>query len=416
MNPAAKAFTRKIESGRADFWKAGRPRLARLDLELTERCNNDCVHCSINLPAGDDEARRRESTTAEIKNILAEAASLGCLSVRFTGGEPLLREDFEEIYMAARKLGLRVRIFTNATLVTPRLAAVLKKVPPLEKMEVSVYAMTGETSEKVTGNAGSYEKSRRGIDLLLGHGIPFVIKGAVLPDTKGEMDRFEAWAGELAGADWRPSYAVLFDLRSRRDNGAKNDRIRALRVGPREYVRLESRRGKSHADELRAFVARFAGTSGDRLFTCLSDTGSIDAYGRFQVCLLLRHPETVFDLKKGSLRKAVEKFLPKVREIRTADPAYLERCGRCFLKALCLQCPAKSWAEHGTLDTPVEYFCGITHAQAISIGVVREGEKAWAVADWRARVEQLAASSTGRETARTEGREECSGEESWTIR
>jgi radical SAM protein with 4Fe4S-binding SPASM domain len=407
MSPAAKAFTRKVMSGRADFWKAGRPRLARLDLELTERCNNACVHCSINLPAGDDDARRRESTTAEIKNILAEAASLGCLSVRFTGGEPLLREDFEELYMAARKLGLRVMIFTNATLVTPRLAAVLKKVPPLEKMEVSVYGMTVETSEKVTGNPGSHAASRRGIGLLLGHGIPFVVKGTVLPPTRGELDRFEAWARELPGADGRPSCAGLFDLRSRRDNGAKNDRIRQLRIGPWEYIELESRRGERHADGLREFVARFAGTSGDRLFACLSDTGSIDAYGRFQVCLLLRHPETVFDLKQGSLRKAVEQFLPKVREMRAADPAYLERCGRCFLKALCLQCPARSWAEHGTLDTPVEYFCGITHAQAVSIGVIKEGEKAWAVTDWRARVERLAASSKNRGTARTEGHKEC---------
>jgi radical SAM protein with 4Fe4S-binding SPASM domain len=407
MSPAAEVFTRKVRSDRADFWKAGRPRLARLDLELTERCNNDCVHCSINLPARDDDARRRESTAAEIKDILAEAASLGCLSVRFTGGEPLLREDFEEIYVAARKLGLRVRIFTNATLVTPRLAAVLKKVPPLEKMEVSVYGMTNETSEQVTRNPGSHEASRRGIGLLLGHGIPFVVKGVVLPPTKSEMDRFEAWARELPGADGRLSYAVLFDLRSRRDDGAKNDRIRELRVGPREYVELESRRGESHADELRRFVARFAGTSGDRLFACLSDTGSIDAYGRFQVCLLLRHPATVFDLKKGSLRKAVEEFLPKVREMRAADPAYLDRCGRCFLKALCLQCPARSWAEHGTLDTPVEYFCGITHAQAVSIGIIKEGEKVWAVTDWRARVERPAASPKKRGTARTEGRGKC---------
>jgi len=407
MSPAAKAFTRKIESGRADLWKAGRPPLARLDIELTERCNNNCVHCSINLPAGDDNARRRESTAAEIKNILSEAASLGCLSVRFTGGEPLLREDFEEIYMAARKLGLRTRIFTNATLITPRLAAALKKVPPLEKMEVSVYGMTSEASERVTGNPGSYEKSRRGIGLLLGHGIPFVVKGVVLPDTKDEMDRFEAWARELPGADGPPSYAVLFDLRSRRDDEAKNGRIRELRIGPGEYLNLESRLRKSHAAELGGFVTRFAGTSGDRLFGCLADTGSMDAYGRFQVCLLLRHPETVFDLKKGSLRNAVEEFLPRVREMRASDPAYLGRCGRCFLKALCLQCPARSWAEHGTIDTPVEYFCAITHAQAVSIGVIREGEKAWAVADWRARVGRLTAWPKDRETARTEGREEC---------
>ena len=41
-----------------------------LDLELTERCNNDCIHCCINLPADDARAQQRELSTAEVKDIL----------------------------------------------------------------------------------------------------------------------------------------------------------------------------------------------------------------------------------------------------------------------------------------------------------------------------------------------------------
>ena len=73
----------------------------------------------------------------------------------------------------------------------------------------------------------------------------------------------------------------------------------------------------------------------------------------------------------------------------------MRRCGRCFLKALCLQCPAKAWAEHGTLDTPVDYLCEITHAQAVGLGLLVEGERAWDVADWKDRVARIAAA--GRE-------------------
>jgi len=416
MSAAEKAFARKIPTGQAAIWKAGRPRLARLDIELTERCNNDCLHCSVNLPAGDGEARDRESTASEVKDILAEAASLGCLSVRFTGGEPLLREDFEELYLAARKLGLRVRIFTNATLITPRLAEVLEKIPPLEKMEVSVYGMTAESSASVTGNPATFEAARRGIALLLSRGVPFVVKGAVLPATKDETDRFEAWTREIPGMTGPPSYAMLFDLRSRRDQEAKNARIRALRLDPAEYIRMESRLGEGRPAELRAFVARFGGCTGDRLFGCLSDAGCIDAYGRFQACLLLRHPDTVYDLKAGSLRAAVEEFLPKVREMKAANPAYLERCGRCFLKSLCLQCPARSWAEHGALDTPVEYFCGITHAQAEWIGILAPGEKAWEVSDGRRRIERPAIRRRNGTETQTNGLAECKGEKTWKAR
>jgi len=410
MTGGGKTFVRKVPSGLSGLWKTGRPLLARLDIELTERCNNHCLHCSVNLPAGDGRARRRELTAADIKAVLEEAASLGCLSVRFTGGEPLLREDFETVYLAARRLGLKVRVFTNATLLTPRLAALFEKTPPLEKMEISIYGMSAGSEAAVTGNPGSHEASRRGINLLVKHGIPFVLKGAILPATKNEMDRFEAWAGEIRGADGPPSYAMLFDLRSRRDDEAKNGQIRRLRLGPMEYSRLAARRGGGHAAELRAFVAKFSGPCGDRLFNCLSDSGSVDAYGRFQVCLTLRHPRTVYDLKKGSLRKAVTEFLPEVREMRSTNPAYLKRCGLCFLKSLCLQCPAKSWAEHGTLDTPVAYFCGIAHAQAVSIGVLKEGEAAWDVDDWPALVDRLAASSPSPGKARSGVPAKCEGE------
>lgn len=405
-----KGFTRKVPSGRAELWKAGRPRLARLDVELTERCNNDCIHCAINRPAGDRNARRRELASGEVRAVLEEAASLGCLSVRFTGGEPLLREDFETIYLDARRLGLRVRIFTNASLVTPRLAALLEKTPPLERMEISVYGMTAATEAAVTRNPSSHEASRRGVELLAGHGVPFVIKGAVLPPTRREMDRFEAWARGAAGLDEPPAFSALFDLRSRRDDEAKNGRIRKLRLTPAEYLRLAARRGEGQSAELRAFVARFSGVSGDRLFTCLADSGCVDAYGGFQVCLALRHPRTVYDLKTGPLTTAVSEFLPEVREMRAADPAYLERCGHCFLKALCLQCPAKSWAEHGTVDTPVEYFCGITHAQAVGIGILREGETAWTVVDWPARVGRLAASAKISRAGRSAVPAACEGD------
>jgi radical SAM protein with 4Fe4S-binding SPASM domain len=383
------SYVKKIPSGEARLWKSGKPLLTRLDIELTERCDNDCLHCSVNRPAGDRAAREREWSPESWKKLLAEAAALGCLVVRLTGGEPLLRDDFEEIYLHARKLGLRVMIFTNATLMTPRLARLLRDVPPLEAVEVSAYGMKKETYEAVTRTPGSFEAFRRGLGLLQEYGVAFIVKGAVLPATREEMDEFEAWAAGLSGQPGRPSYALLFDLRSRRD-GRKNELISSLRMRPDEFVRISRRHGVQAVEEWRDFCGRSGGGRGDRLFTCLPWGGSaaVDPYGQLQFCLGLRHPATIYDLAKGTLREAVTDFLPRVRDMRSAVEAYLERCGRCFLKGLCEQCPAKSWAEHGTLDTPVEYFCGIAHAQAVAAGLLEPGEKAWAVTDETTRAKQ----------------------------
>jgi len=75
-------------------------------MELTDRCDLNCVHCYINQPAGNQQARSKELSTEEIKGILKQAAEAGTLYMTLTGGEVLLRKDFPEIYSYARRLGM----------------------------------------------------------------------------------------------------------------------------------------------------------------------------------------------------------------------------------------------------------------------------------------------------------------------
>jgi radical SAM protein with 4Fe4S-binding SPASM domain len=364
----------------------GRTLLGRLDMELTERCNNNCIHCYINLPF-DDPCKARELSAEKIKAILMEAVDLGCLTVRFTGGEPLLRDDFQEIYLFARKLGLKVLLFTNATLITPELADLFARIPPRKKIEVSVYGMSKKSYEAVTRTPGSFHAAKRGIALLQERGIPFVVKAAVLSPNKGELDEFEAWAVTIPGMEKPPAYSCFFDLRARPGSEEKNDQIRQLRATPEDGIKIISRDRERYLAEMRQFCTRFMKSSGDRLFSCGAGHGAcVDAYGFVQPCMLLRDKEAVYDLRKGTLREALTEFFPKIRGIKSQNSDYLSRCGRCFLKGLCEQCPGKSWMEHGTLDTPVEYLCQVAHVRALDLGLLREGEKAWAVEDWTKRI------------------------------
>jgi radical SAM protein with 4Fe4S-binding SPASM domain len=356
-------------------------------MELTERCNNNCIHCYINIPTDDIKAKEKELSTREIKEILKEAASLGCLTVRFTGGEPLLREDFEELYLFARRLGLKVLIFTNGTLITSQLADLFVRVPPLEKIEVSFYGMNRNSYEAVTRVTGSFEAAWQGINLLLENKIPFVVKSALLPPNKSEINEFEFWASIIPGMDTFPSYSMFFDLRCRRNSRNKNQLIKRLRLTSEEVLKMLTRRKGEYLREMKEFCSKFTRPPGNNLFSCGAGKygGCVDAYGYFQLCMLLRHPATVYNLKNGSLNDAITSFFPKVRTIKAADTEYLDHCARCFLKGLCDQCPAKSWMEHGTLDTPVKYFCEIAHAQARYLGLLKDGETAWEITDWKKR-------------------------------
>jgi len=391
MKPASPSpYAAKVRASHYSLWKDCVPLLGRLDFELTERCNSDCIHCCINLPRDNARARERELKTAEIQEILTEAAALGALSVRFTGGEPLLREDFEDLYLFSRRLGLKVLLFTNARLITPELADLFGRIPPLEKIEITVYGMKRQSYEGVSRVPGSYAEFRRGLDLLLKRGVPFVVKGALLPPNRGEINAFEEWAASLPAMDRPPGYSMFFELRCRHDAPAKNRLIESLRPPLEEWVAMFARRRQSYLQEMREFCGKFIGPPGDRLFVCGAGRAPcVDAYGALQPCLLLRHPETVYDLKNGSLKDALTNFFPHLRQAKATNPDYLARCARCFLKGLCEQCPAKSWAEHGTLDTPVEYLCRVAHVQARDLGLIGSGECAWEVENWKERIKRI---------------------------
>jgi radical SAM protein with 4Fe4S-binding SPASM domain len=353
------------------------PRLPSLDIELTERCDNDCIHCCINLPAGDAAARAREMSTDQVKDVLRQVADLGCLLVRFTGGEPLLRPDFEELYLFARRLGLKVLVYTNARRITPRLADLWAQVPPLVPLEVTVYGMRPGSYEAVSRVPGSFAQFRRGVELLLDRQVPFAVKGALLPPNRAEMDEFEAWARTIPGMDQPPGYSIFFDLRNRRDDPVKNRLIESLRLSPEEGLAILTRDDAQFREEMAQFSKKFMSPSGDRLFACSAGRAvSIDAYGRTQPCLGVRAPELTVDVLTSSLAEALGRF-ETLRDLRATDPEYLRRCARCFLKGLCEQCPAKSWAEHGTLDTPVEYLCRVAQAQARYLGWLDEEEYPW---------------------------------------
>lgn len=368
------------------------PRFRQLSIELTERCNNNCVHCCVNLPENDMNARIRESSEAQVQGILKQAADFGFLQVLFTGGEPLLRPDFEDIYLYARRLGMKVLLFTNGRLITPRLADLFARIPPLIEIEISVYGMHPESYEAVTRVPASFAHFRNGIDLLLERRVPFIVKGTLLPQNRHETGEFETWAKTIPWMAGRPKYAMFFDLRHRRDDPEKNRLIASLRPSSREGLALYLRDAANYRRWTPELAARLLEPSGERLFTCGICEGHgvcVDAYGIFQPCLALRAPELTCSLAKSghgaSLRTALACF-EHLRDLKATNPDYLRRCAACFLKGICEQCPAKSWAAHGTFDTPVEYQCDVTHAMARHMGWLEDGECAWEVNDWVDRI------------------------------
>jgi len=183
-SPDSESFFRSESLPEYALWKSGEEKRIpfSFDLEVTARCNNACRQCYINLGASDPVAKRQELSLVEIQGIVHQAVDLGALWCLVTGGEPLLRQDFSDIYLMLKKQGLLVSVFTNACLVTPEHVKLFQNYPPRD-IEVTVYGISAQTYEKVTRRPGSYDAFRRGLDLLLEGSVKVRLKAMALPLT-----------------------------------------------------------------------------------------------------------------------------------------------------------------------------------------------------------------------------------------
>ncbi|MCK4836631.1 MAG: radical SAM protein [Candidatus Aminicenantes bacterium] len=339
------------------------------DLEITARCNNNCRHCYLNLPAGDSDAQKRELSAEDIEKIAEQAVDLGSLWCLISGGEPLLREDFSDIYMRLKKKGLLVSVFTNACLIKSEHIALFKKFPPRD-IEVTVYGVTEETYESVTRKSGSFAAFRQGFDLLINNDIKVRLKAMALRSNFHELPAIAAFCRKYTMDYFR--FDPLLHLRYDR-NKERNQEIISERLTAEEIVQLEQA-DPDRSDTLIKHCDHFIFTETNNwncqhLFHCGAGNGSftVSPEGFFRLCASLWHPDCIYDLKKGSLTEAWEVFVPQVRGQTSADPEFLTKCRSCPIINLCLWCPAHAYLESGRLDAWSEYFCTVAHARQAAI-------------------------------------------------
>jgi len=321
-------------------------------LELTFRCNLRCVHCYCNVPAHDSHALLKELKTDEIFRILDEVAEAGCFWLLLTGGEVLLRKDFLDIYTYAKKKGFLITLFTNGTLLTPDIADYLAEWPPFV-VEMTLYGATQATHEKITRVPGSFDRCKKGIELLLDRRVPLALKTMVMTLNCDELPEIKAYA-EAVGVRFR------FDplLNPRLDGSKEPCRFR---LSPHAVLKLDladEKRAKAWQDFCHRAIRPF---ESDHLFVCGAgvSTFHIDPYARMSPCEMTRFKS--FDLRSGPFKKGWQSFVSDFLNLR-APKDY--PCNRCALISLCEQCPGWAWLENGRLRDPVDYLCRIAHLRA----------------------------------------------------
>jgi radical SAM protein with 4Fe4S-binding SPASM domain len=331
---------------------ASYPRLPlKGSLDLTYRCGNDCRHCWLRLPAGSAGATN-ELTLEEIRRIADEARSLGCREWTISGGEPMLRPDFAEIFELLTSRSARYTLVTNGKLVTPGIARLLKR--PGAKL-VSLYGATAAVHDRVTRTSGSFEALERGISLLREAKAGFTVQIVPMKSNIGDLEAMirlaESWS-----PDWRFGAAWL--RLSANGDPLRNREIAAERLDPDDVARLDPlplpAAGTARRD------AACPEPRGTGLYAeCLAARRSfhIDPYGGLSFCDLVKDPALRIDLRTTSFADAWNEALPALAAAVQAGPEYHERCGRCEYRTECRWCPVYAYLEHRDHSAPVDYLC-----------------------------------------------------------
>lgn len=328
-------------------------------LEVTHRCPLTCAHCYNNLPMADREAAESELTLDEYRRVLDELQQMGTFWLLFSGGEPFARKDFLEIYTCAKQKGFLITIFTNGTILTPAIADYLAEWPPFS-IEITLYGHTRETYEALTGQPGSFDRCRRGVNLLLERNLPLKLKTVPTSINKHEVRDMQQFAEEL-GCEFK--YDALVNPRTDCSQSPLSVRLRAEEVVALEFG--EPKRRSEYRRLLDADLAQGPPPPSDDLYFCGGGITScaVDPYGNMSICVISHQDH--YNIRQGSFTAGWNQGLLSIRQKQRRG---LTKCTTCQIQSLCGMCPANGELESGNPESPVEFLCEVAHLRAMAVG------------------------------------------------
>ncbi|MFZ3138773.1 MAG: radical SAM protein [Thermodesulfovibrionales bacterium] len=313
-------------------------------LDLTHRCNLRCVHCYLGHSRN---MLQKEMDTKQILSLIDEFTEAGCLYFLISGGEPLLRSDFPDIYRHAKNNGLIVTVFTNGTLITNTVLELFHDLPPYA-IEISLYGATSSTYEKISCVPGSYEQSLNGIKQLLYNKIRVRLKTILMTLNSHEFFDIKSMADKF-GVKFRFDAAIFPCLNS--DKAPLN-----LRVSPEEAIEKEFSDEENVVQWIKYFEKSQGSILSDNLYHCGAgvDNFYIDPYGNLKPCLMTTN--ITYNIANGGFLKGWHD-VSHIRDKKAEEN--IHDCTQCEKIHLCGFCPAFFELETGSENIRSEYLCAM---------------------------------------------------------
>ncbi len=313
--------------------------------ELTQRCNFNCEMCYVH-----DCTQKTDPLSADDwLNLAQQAKDAGTVFLLLTGGEPLLREDFEEIYTALAKMGFLISINTNGSLIE-RYAKLFDELPPT-RINISLYGADNDAYGRLCRN-NAFDKVMGSVKQMKELGISMRFNTIFTPENIAEYKKIADISKEL-GIPLKPTTYTYPSVRL----GSGNKDSRFTPEAAAEYISLidEYRFDKDfYLGRAKKMLLLPKGPTENKV-RCRAGRSSfwITADGIMRPCGMMPEPDG---------RPLVDGFEKAWQDIKTAtDMIRLpEECLTCKYAGICNVCAAMCKAETDDFGQTPTYICRMT--------------------------------------------------------
>ena len=283
-----------------------------LRISITKKCNLKCIYCH---QEGENRASSQEMTPETVARIVSAASIFGVDKVKFSGGEPLMREDFEEILVGLPALK-NISATTNGVLLSHRAASLADS--GLDRVNVSLPSINKEHYGAITGFPNMLPRVIEGIDAAIDAGLTPVKLNMVLLKgiNHGEIDNAINFIGRYDGSvilqlielmNFRNISRFMVDI----DNVEKMLESRASHVNEREM----HRRKKYFIDGVEVELVRPIDNS---RFCASCNRLRVTSSGMLKPCLMRN--DNLIEIKDGAMPEEIKDLLRKA--VLRREPYY----------------------------------------------------------------------------------------------
>ncbi|MCD6446287.1 radical SAM protein [Candidatus Bathyarchaeota archaeon] len=283
---------------------------------LTQKCNYRCRGCNV----WRNKQNVKELSVEEVKEGLDVLRKLGTIEIVFSGGNPLLRDDIDEIIEYSSKYFITT-VYDNGSMA-------LKKIDALRKADfvaISLDSLDEEKNDYLRGVKGAWKKSMEAIMKLHENGIRVGVAATISQFNINEIIDLTKYFTSFGIPVWYslyqydPSGSQLFKIGNKVDEFEIKDKQQLVKLFD-ELIALKRKRKGIFITERTLKTLKHLFLYGERLWKCqaLQSFFMINPQGKVAGCHLLEPVASIFELPKLWNSERFKKFREKY-----------EKCTKC---------------------------------------------------------------------------------------